>query len=187
MSDVTRLLNKIESGDGAAAEHLLPLVYEELRNLAAARMQQESNGHTLQPTALVHEAYLRLVDNSQTNRWESRAHFFAAAAEAMRRILVDRARRKARPKHGGDRERVNFEEFMINDFSGDEAILAVHEALELLEREDETKAKLVKLRYFAGLTLEETAAVMKLSRATASRYWTAAKARLYCNLEDLLM
>ena len=186
MHDITRLLNKIDSGEQAAAEQLLPLVYAELRALAASRMKQEAAGQTLQPTALVHEAYLRLVDNREADNWDSRAHFFAAAAEAMRRILVDRARRRARPKHGGDRQRVKFEEFLASDFSQNEQVLAIHEALQLLEREDEAKARLVKLRFFAGLSLEEAAAAMKVSRATASRYWTAAKAHMMCHLQELL-
>ncbi len=186
MNDLTMILAAVERGEALAAEQLLPLVYEELRMLAANKLKHETPGQTLQPTALVHEAYLRLVDQTSEPAWDSRAHFFGAAAEAMRRILVDRARRKIRPKHGGQRKRVDFDGTMAGDhLVANEELLAVHEALELYEREDATKARLVKLRYFAGMSLEEAAAAMKISRATASRYWTVAKARLYCKLQDL--
>ena len=184
MHDITQILSAIEQGDAASAEELLPLVYDELRKLAAFRLASEAPGQTLQPTALVHEAYVRLVDHDRVQHWDSRAHFFAAAAESMRRILVDRARRKLRPKHAGDRKRIDLQQ----DYSADDAksrqLLALSEALEQLEQEDRPKAELVKLRYFAGMSLEEAASAMGISKATASRYWTYAKAWLRCALED---
>src|SRR6266498_1624846 len=155
MSEVTKILSAIEQGDASAAAQLLPLVYDELRQLAAQKLAQEKPGQTLQATALVHEAYLRLVDVEKAQHWNSRGHFFAAAAEAMRRILIDNARRKRRPKHGGDRQRVDLAE-----------------------------AELVKLRYFAGLSLAEAAACLGISAATAKRYWTVARAWLYADLSD---
>ena len=184
MSDVTRVLSAIEQGDPSAAEELLPLVYDELRKLASDRLAKESPGQTLQPTALVHEAYVRLVDTDQAARWDSRGHFFAAAAESMRRILVDRARRKLRPKHGGDRKRVDLEKGHLAIDDGSRQLLALDEALNRLHHEDPVKAELVKLRYFAGLSLEESAKALGVSRATASRYWSYAKTWLYCALED---
>ena len=168
----------------SAADELLPLVYEELRKLAKARLAKEKSGQTLQPTALVHEAYLRLVDKEQSQKFESRGHFFAAAAEAMRRILVDRARQKARPKHGGDLQRVELEESDAVHCSRAEELLAIDEALERFEEHSPKQAQLVKLRYFVGMTLVEAADVMGLSRATASRYWTFAKAWLANELRN---
>ena len=180
MCDVTRILGQIESGDPAAAEELLPLVYEELRKLAAAKIAQENPGQTLQATALVHEAFVRLVDQSEPQRWDSRRHFFAAAAEAMRRILVEIARRKSGPQLGGDFQRVDFDEAcLLCEGAAADELLAVHEALDLLAHEDEVKAELVKLRCFAGLTQKEAAAALGISRATADRYWAYAKAHLY--------
>jgi RNA polymerase sigma factor (TIGR02999 family) len=179
MSDVTRILADIEHGDPKAAEQLLPLVYEELRRLAALRMVQEKPGQTLQATALVHEAYLRLVDSAEAHRWDSRRHFFAAAAEAMRCILIDAARRKRRPKHGGDRRRVD------EDAAGEaiappaEDLLALDYALEKLAVEDPDSANLVKLRYFAGLSLADAAAVLGLAARTADRRWAYARAWLH--------
>lgn len=178
MNDVTAILSEIESGDMSSAEKLLPLVYEELRKLAKARLAKEKSGQTLQPTALVHEAYLRLVDREQSQKFDSRAHFFAAAAEAMRRILVDRARLKARPKHGGELQRVDLESSDAVQDERSEELLAVDEALLLFEKQSPEKAQLVKLRYFVGMTLVEAAEVLNLSRATASRHWTFAKAWL---------
>src|SRR3954451_3764513 len=162
MSEVTRILSAIEQGAAHAAERLRPLVYEELRKLAAQRLAQERSGQTLQATALVHEAYLRLADVEQAQQWNSRGHFFAAAAEAMRRILIDNARRKGRPKHGGDRKRVA----LADDLSltqPREDLLALDEALTKLAAEEPSKAELVKLRYFAGLSLEEAAACLGIS------------------------
>ena len=180
---MTQILKAVEAGNALAAEELLPLVYNELRRLAAQRMGQESAGQTLQATALVHEAYLRLVDE-QGQQWNGRGHFFAAAAEAMRRILIDNARRKRRPKHGGDRNRLDLDEACVVDESRNEEVLAVDEALALLAAEDPSKAELVKLRYFAGLTLEEAAGLLGISLATAKRHWAYARAWLYSALED---
>jgi RNA polymerase sigma factor (TIGR02999 family) len=182
MSDITRILESIEHGDPRAADELLPLVYEELRKLAAARMAQENPGHTLQPTALVHEAWLRLVGDENV-RWDGRAHFFGAAAEAMRRILIDRARRRNARRHGGDQQRVDFPAVEIAAPDDDDQILAVNEALEKLAAQDKLKAELVKLRYFAGLTIEEAAQVLRISEPTAKRYWTFAKAWLHREIE----
>ena len=188
MNEVTKVLAAIERGDAHAAEELLPLVYDELRRLAACKIAQERPGQTLQATALVHEAYVRLVNEPVSgipaakeggSHWDSRAHFFAAAAEAMRRILIENARRKRRLKHGGDQKRVELEEYDLAGPEPDDDLLAMDEALSELEREEPVKAELVKLRYFAGLTLEEAAAAMDISRATAARYWTYARAWLY--------
>ena len=176
MSDVTRILQSIEDGDPKAAEELLPLVYGELRKLATARMAQESPGQTLQATALVHEAYIRLVDVEKVQHWDSRGHFFAAAAEAMRRILVDNARRKSRPKHGGDRERVAFDHVQASRSDSPDELLRIDEALNRLGQEDENAAEVVKLCYFAGLTVEQSAELLGISRATAYFHWTYAKA-----------
>ncbi len=187
MSDVTRILSAIEQGDGQAAEKLLPLVYDELRKLAAARMAQESPGQTLNPTGLVHEAYIRLVDVEKAQRWNSRGHFFGAAAEAMRRILVENARRKRSMKRGGGQNRVDLEAVEAQP-DGDqpvEDILAIDEALEELAVQHPDKATLVKLRHFAGLSTEEAADAMGISRATACRHWTYANTWLYCKLEDM--
>src|SRR2546430_3890817 len=178
MSDVTRILSAIEQGNQHAAEQLLPLVYEELRKLAAQKLAQEKPGQTLQATALVHEAYIRLVDVHKAQSWNSRGHFFAAAAEAMRRILVDNARRKRRPKHGGDRKRVDLDE-AASLVDSDEHLLALNDALDKLAEQEPAKAELVKLRYFAGLSLEEAAACLSISAATAKRYWAVARAWLF--------
>lgn len=178
MNDVTAILSAIDRGDMSSASKLLPLVYEELRKLAKARLAKEKGGQTLQPTALVHEAYLRLVDTDQAQKFESRGHFFAAAAEAMRRILVDRARSKARPKHGGNLQRVELEPSDALIESPSDELLAINEALSRLEETDQEKAQLVKLRYFVGMTIVEVADAMGISRATASRHWTFAKAWL---------
>jgi RNA polymerase sigma factor (TIGR02999 family) len=185
MSDVTRILSAIEQGDPSAAEQLLPLVYDELRQLAGQRLAQEKPGQTLQATALVHEAYLRLVDVEQAQPWNSRGHFFAAAAEAMRRILVDAARRKRRPKHGGERQRVELDEVVSLADDRASELLSLHEALQKLEAESPEKARLVKLRYFAGLSHQEATQAMGISRATADRYWAYAKAFLRCEMEDV--
>jgi RNA polymerase sigma factor (TIGR02999 family) len=178
MNDVTHILAAIERGDPGADERLLPLVYDELRKLAARKLAQEKPGQTLQATALVHEAYLRLVDAEEAGAWNSRGHFFAAAAEAMRRILVNRARDKRRLKRGGGRERVELEDVAIADEAGAPDILALDEALEKLSREEPACAELVKLRYFAGLTQEEAAQALGVSRRTANRYWAFARAWL---------
>src|SRR6266480_3721425 len=177
MSDVTHVLNAIEEGDAQAAEELLPLVYEELRNLAAHRMANEAPGHTLQPTALVHEAWLRLVGSEQRT-WQNRAHFFAAAAEAMRRILIDRARRKHTRRHGGGQQRVDIQGVEVAAPDDDDQLLAINDALNKLAAQDRQKAELVKLRYFVGMTIEETAEVLGISAPTAKRYWAYARAWL---------
>jgi RNA polymerase sigma factor (TIGR02999 family) len=179
MSDVTQLLEAAAGGDLHAADRLLPLVYDELRKLAAAKMQNERPGHTLDSTALVHEAYLRLVGDQQFN---GRGHFFAAAAEAMRRILIENARRKRRDKRGGDRRRVNLDAVAPAADDPTDDVLALDEALGLLAAEDARKADLVRLRYFAGLSLEEAAECLGVSRATASREWAYARAWLYDRL-----
>src|SRR5437773_1722480 len=160
MTDVTRILSAIEQGDPHAAEQLLPLVYDELRQLAAQKLAQEKPGQTLQATALVHEAYLRLVNVEQAQQWNSRGHFFAAAAEAMRRILVENARRKKRIKHGGDRERVEIEMASLPTRMSSDELLALDDALEQLQRHDPVKAQLVTLRYFGGLTIEQASEVL---------------------------
>jgi RNA polymerase sigma factor (TIGR02999 family) len=184
MSDVTRVLSQIEHGDPQAAEKLLPMVYEELRKLAAAKLAQEKPGQTLQATALVHEAYVRLVGDEQAQTWDSRGHFFAAAAEAMRRILVENARRKGRLRRGGDRERENLEDVPERADRDAETILAVDEALEQLATQDAAAAAVVKLHFFAGLTLDETASALTISRATAYRHWSYARAWLKGRLPD---
>lgn len=175
MNDVTRILSAIEQGDPKASEELLPLVYRELRRLAQQRLGREEPGQTLQATALVHEAYLRLVDGDGLQRWNSRGHFFAAAAEAMRRILVENARRKRAEKHGGQFERRDLDEVEIAAPAPSDDLLALDEALAKLEAEDPIKAQLVKLRYFAGLSEEEAAVVLGISRATVQRHWRYAK------------
>jgi RNA polymerase sigma factor (TIGR02999 family) len=182
MSDVTQILSQIQSGDPSAAEQLLPLVYEELRHLAAARLAAENPGHTLQATALVHEAYLRLVDGEKLRHWNSRAHFFRAAAESMRRILVDHARGKRSLKRGGEFNRRDLDAAQAPDELPLEDVLAVSEALEKLAAQDFDKAELVKLRYFGGLTVAEAADMLGISRATADRHWQYAKTWLYCEL-----
>jgi RNA polymerase sigma factor (TIGR02999 family) len=178
LSEVTRILSDVEQGDPHAAEQLLPLVYEELRTLAAQKLAQEKPGQTLQATALVHEAYLRLIDVEQVRHWNSRGHFFAAAAEAMRRILIENARRKKRGKHGGDRERVEIETASLPTRMSSEELVALDEALEKLKDHDPVKAQLVTLRYFGGLTIEQASEVLNISRVTAHRYWTYARAWL---------
>jgi RNA polymerase sigma factor (TIGR02999 family) len=189
MSEVTQILNAIEHGDSRAAEDLLPLVYDELRRLAARKMAQEKPGQTLQATALVHEVYMRLVADedlsaSRGQHWKSRGHFFAAAAEAMRRILVDNARRKQRPKHGGQMQRVELDESCSVADDDDRPVLLVNDALAKLAEESPEKADLVKLRYFAGMSIQEAAEALGISRATADRYWSYAKVFLYCAMED---
>jgi RNA polymerase sigma factor (TIGR02999 family) len=184
MNDVTRILSAIEQGDPRASEQLLPLVYRELRRLAKQRLAREGPGQTLQATALVHEAYLRLVDGRETQRWDSRGHFFAAAAEAMRRILVENARRKRTEKHGGRLERQDLDAIDVAAPTASGDLLAVDAALTKLEAEDPVKARLVKLRYFAGLTEEDAAAVLGISRTSTQRYWRYAKAWLHSELRE---
>jgi RNA polymerase sigma factor (TIGR02999 family) len=178
MSDVTRILSAIEQGDSQAADQLLPLVYKELRALAAAKLAQEKPGQTLEPTALVHEAYLRLVDVDTVRHWKSRGHFFAAAAEAMRRILVDQARRKHSQKRGGDRVRVDFDNANLAPAADSDEVLAVDEALAGLAAADAQAAQLVQLRYFAGLSIPEAAEALNLSARSADRLWAYARAWL---------
>ena len=182
MSDVTQILSRIESGDSAAAEDLLPLVYDELRKLAAAKLAQETPGQTLQATALVHEAYLRLVGGSDPRRWDHRGHFFCAAAEAMRRILVEIARRKACGKHGAEWSRIELDEEAITS-RPPEAVLELNDLLDTLAAHDHTAAELVKLRCFAGLTLEQAADSLGLARTTAYRKWIYAKAWLFARMQ----
>jgi RNA polymerase sigma factor (TIGR02999 family) len=182
MSEVTRILSDIEQGDPSAAERLLPLVYDELRKLAAAKLAQEKPDQTLQATALVHEAYLRLVGVEQAQRWDSARHFFAAAAEAMRRILIEGARHKRAEKHGGQRRRLNLDDIEVVDESRSTDLLALDEALSKLATEDPVKAQLVTLRYFSGLSVQEAASVLGISRATADRYWSYARTWLFCEL-----
>jgi RNA polymerase sigma factor (TIGR02999 family) len=178
MSEVTRILSAVEQGDPHAASQLLPLVYDELRKLAAQWLAREAAGQTLQPTALVHEAYLRLVDVEEAQHWNSRGHFFAAAAQAMRRILVENARRKKRIKHGGDRERLDIELASLPTRMSSDELLALDEALEKLKQHDPVKSQLVTLRYFGGMTIEQASEVLNISRVTAHRHWTYARAWL---------
>jgi len=180
-SNVTRILNAIEHGDVKATDDLLPIVYEELRLLAAQRLSQELPGQTLQATALMHEAYLRLVGD-QVHSWQGRGHFFAAAAEAMRRILIENARRKKRLRHGGDRQKVDFEQAEVTIAGPNDDILALDEALEKLGKADKVKAELVKLRFFAGLTNEQAAQVLGISQNTADRYWAYARSWLHLEI-----
>jgi RNA polymerase sigma factor (TIGR02999 family) len=177
-TDVTQILNAIEQGDPSAAEQLLPLVYDELRKLAARKMAKEEPGQTLQATAIVHEAYLRLVDVEKAQHWDSRGHFFAAAAEAMRRILVENARRKGRQKHGGDRIRNDLCDFDAVGLPVGEEVLDLDEALTQLAQQEPRSAELAKLRFFAGLTLDEAALALNVSLRTAKRDWTYARAWL---------
>lgn len=177
--DVTQLLHALGQGDQRAAEELLPLVYEELRKLARARMANEPADHTLQATALVHEAYLRLVNNAEDKKWDGRGHFFGAAAQAMRRILVERARHHGRIKRGGDRKRVALGEDAASVSSDGTDLLALDEVLDKLEKHDTRKFQVVMLRYFGGLSIEETAAAMDLSPATIKNEWTIARAWLH--------
>lgn len=178
MSDLTRILERAQDGDAKAAEELLPLVYEELRKLAAARMARESPGQTLQPTALVHEAWLRLVGD-ENRKWDGRAHFFAAAAEAIRRILVERARRRQRLRHGGGQEPVDLEVVEIPVAIADEKVLQVSEALDELEAEDATEARIVKMKFFMGMKVDEISAALGVSDKTVQRHWAHAKVWLY--------
>jgi RNA polymerase sigma factor (TIGR02999 family) len=178
LSDVTRILESIEHGDLRAADELLPLVYGELRKLAASKMANESPNQTLQPTALVHEAWLRLVGEANP-KFDGRAHFFSAAAEAMRRILIDKARRKRALRHGGDQQRVEFEGMDVAAPGDDDQLLAVNDALDQLAAQNQVEAELVKLRYFVGMTLEEAAEVLGISARTADNYWAHARAWLY--------
>jgi RNA polymerase sigma factor (TIGR02999 family) len=179
MNQVTRILSAIQQGQPQAAEQLLRLVYDELRKLAAQKLAREKPGQTLQATALVHEAYLRLAEpGNKDQHWKSRGHFFAAAAEAMRRILIENARRKKRVKHGGELKRVEIELADLPTRMSSEDLLALNEALEKLQRHDPVKAELVTLRYFGGLTIEQAAEILKISRVTAHRYWTYARAWL---------
>jgi RNA polymerase sigma factor (TIGR02999 family) len=182
MSDVTQILGALARGDSTVAEELLPLVYQELRQLAARKMANEAPGQTLQPTALVHEAWLRLV-GSGPEHWNSRGHFFCAAAEAMRRILVERARKKWRVRHGGQLERVDLDHVSVAAQDSDDTILAVHEALEKLAGQSPQKAEVVKLRYFAGLEHAEIAAALGVSEPTVRRHWAYARSWLYAELK----
>jgi len=178
MTDATLILHAVEQGEPEAPERLLILVYDELRKLAASKMAREAPGQTLQPTALVHEAWLRLLGGTSPS-FENRAHFFSAAAEAMRRILIERARRRLTVRHGGKQERADWEEDVVAAPGPDEQLLAVHEALELLAREHPVQAELVKLRYFAGMTNDEAAAVLGVAESTARNYWTFARTWLF--------
>ena len=184
MTDVTKILAQVESGDPQAAGELLPLVYEELRKLAAARLAHERPGQTLGATALVHEAYLRLVGpaDEAPPQWKGRGYFFAAAAEAMRRLLIEQARRKKRLRHGGDRRRIDLDSQLVVSNGSDQSLLAINDALERLALDEPEAASVVKLRYFAGLTMEETAEAMNISVRTTHRHWTYARAWLYQQL-----
>lgn len=181
--DVTQLLNAIEQGDGNAAEELLPVVYEELRKLAGARLANEAAGQTLQPTALVHEAWIKL-SGSNNQHWNGRGHYFGAAAEAMRRILIDRARKRNRDRHGAGLQRVNLDSVDIAVNTDDETLLQLNDALEKFKLESPDKAELVMMRYFAGLTLTEAARAKNISLATAKRHWAYARAWLLCELKS---
>lgn len=184
MADVTQILSQIEQGDPEAAEQLLPLVYAELRKLAAAKLQHEKPGQTLQATALVHDAYIRLVDVEKAQQWNSRGHFFGAAAEAMRRILLNRARDKNRIKRGGQLRKIDFEHVQLALETPDQELLALDEALQQLEKENEACAALVKLRFFAGLPIRDAADCLGISTSTADRYWAYARAWLFAALCD---
>jgi RNA polymerase sigma factor (TIGR02999 family) len=179
MSEVTRILSAIEEGDIQAAEQLLPLVYDELRKLAAQRLAQEKPGQTLQATALVHEAYLRLVDVNKAQEWNSRGHFFGAAAEAMRRILLNRARDKKRQKRGGGWQRLDLDALAVADNASDDQLIALDDALQRLAQENPACAQLVQLRFFTGMTLAEAATALGLARRSADRQWAYARAWLY--------
>src|SRR5262245_5705742 len=183
MSEVTRILSAIEQGDPSAAEQLLPLIYDDLRRLAAQKLAQERPGQTLQATALVHEAFLRLVGDSE-QRWDSRSHFFAAAAEAMRRILIDAARGKAARKRGGAWRRMDLNQMDLATRAAPEDLLLLDDTLEALARDDPQAARLVKLRYYGGLSVEQAAELLGLSRSTAYERWTYARAWLYSELQD---
>jgi len=186
MSDVTQILNAAARGDSKATDELLPLVYHELRRLAAYRMANEASGHTLQPTALVHEAYLRLVGASAPQQWDGRTHFMAAAAESMRRILVESARRKKRLKHGGEFRRVGGEDIDVPLPMPDDELIALDEALDRLARLDERAANVVKLCFFVGMTQEEAAKEIGISRATAERLWSFARAWLFREIQKMV-
>ena len=183
MSDVTRILSQIEAGDPSAAGQLLPLVYDELRKLAAAKLAQEKPGQTLQATALVHEAYVRLVGPADAERWDNRGHFFAAAATAMRRILIERVRRKKRKIHGGDHRRQEFDPDLVAIPAQDDDLLALDAALAKLAEQDPVKSRLVELRFFAGLTGDQAALILGISPKTADRYWVYARAWLRREME----
>ena len=185
VSDITRILKSFDKGDPKSAEELLPLIYQELRKLAALKMAKESPNQTLQPTALVHEAYLRLVDRKTDREWDHRGHFFAAAAEAMRRILVDKARRKRAVRHGGNLSQTELAESRIVAGPTDDQILLAHEALESLAKVDPVKAEVVKHRFFVGMTNTEVAKVMNLSEATARRHWEYARAWLFSEIRKM--
>jgi RNA polymerase sigma factor (TIGR02999 family) len=182
VGDVTRILEAAQQGDAKAAEELLPLVYEELRRLAAHKMANEASGHTLQPTALVHEAWLRLVGN-QKQSWNGRGHFFGAAAEAMRRILIENARRKKAQRHGSGQAKLDIHQMEVASPQKDEELLAVHDSLEKLAAQDKQMAELVKLRYFVGLRTEEAAEVLGISVRTADRWWSYSRAWLFQEIE----
>jgi RNA polymerase sigma factor (TIGR02999 family) len=184
MSQVTRILSAIEQGDPHAAGKLLPLVYDELRKLASQKLAQEKPGQTLEATGLVHEAYLRLVGSGEEPHWNSRGHFFAAAAEAMRRILVENARRKKRIKQGGQWHRLDIELTSLPTRMSSEDLLALDQSLQKLKDQDPVKAQLVTLRYFGGMTIEQAAEVLNISRVTAHRYWTFARAWLYQQVSE---
>jgi RNA polymerase sigma factor (TIGR02999 family) len=184
MADVTQILSQIEQGDPSAANQLLALIYDELRKLAAARLAAENPGQTLQATALVHEAYVRLIDVQAAQRWDSRGHFFAAGAEAMRRILIERARKKASQKRGGKLERLSIDAVDIADHASPEELLLIDEVLEALAKHDPSAAEVVKLRYFAGLTINEVAESLGMSRRTIYRHWNYARAWLSAELND---
>jgi RNA polymerase sigma factor (TIGR02999 family) len=186
MGDVTRILEGAQQGERTAAEQLLPLIYDELRKLAAARMANESAGHTLQPTALVHEAWLRLAGKDADVQFANRAHFFAAAAEAMRRILIERARRKGAEKRGGDWQRIDLDKVDVAVDADDDTLLLVNEALEKLAQEDANAAEVAKLRFFGGLTLEEAAQVLGVTKRTADRYWAFARVWLFDEMRRTL-
>ena len=184
MNDVSQILSAIEQGEPKAAEQLLPLVYDELRKLAAQKMGRETPGHTLEATALVHEAYLRLVDSDTVQRWDSRGHFFAAAAEAMRRILIDSARQKQSLKRGGDRERIDLDQIDVPAPHQPEQMLALDDALTKLAKTDAQAADLVKLRYFVGFTVEEAAAALGISQRSADFLWVYARTWLQRELQE---
>jgi RNA polymerase sigma factor (TIGR02999 family) len=184
MSDSTMVLNATTTSEVTAAEQLLPQVYEELRRLATARMANESSGHTLQPTALVHEAWLRLVGDGEERNWKDRAYFFNAAAEAMRRILIDHARRKSRLKHGGDQQRLNIDNFDFSAAPEDEKLLLINGALKELECEDPERARVVLLKFFGGMTNKETAEAIGISERSVNRHWLCARTWLFKRIES---
>ena len=184
MSDVTQILQQIEMGDTSSSDKLLPLVYEELRKLAAVRLANEAPGQTLQATELVHDAYLRLVDVKQTQHWQSRGHFFSAAAEAMRRILIDRYRKKSAVKRGGDRKRVDFDKVDPSQVANDVDLLALNDAIQLLEQADPEAAEMAKLRLFAGLSIDDAGSALGIPHTSAYRQWSYAQAWLQARLTE---